>query len=199
MLPWSGIAHRRCRTPFRQASVRWRRSWASTMRALPRPLARTPRRAGGRPVNFNAPGQIVIAGHREAGTRHRRGQGERREAGVLPVSAPFHSSLLRPVAGPGLISPTARNDADHSRRSQCGRGHGAGRSVNTGGAGQTSRESGALGGNSAGFRRCWRHARLRMRTGPSPDRVVQADRAGPERHADERRRGDRGRACGKPV
>ncbi len=47
-------------------------------------------------VNFNAPGQIVIAGHRNAVDRACQlavAKGARR-AVKLPVSAPFHSSLL---------------------------------------------------------------------------------------------------------
>jgi [acyl-carrier-protein] S-malonyltransferase len=52
------------------------------------------------PVNFNAPGQIVIAGHREAVERAivaAKSRGAKRGV-LLPVSAPFHSSLLRPAA-----------------------------------------------------------------------------------------------------
>lgn len=52
------------------------------------------------PVNFNAPGQIVIAGHKEAVERAceiAKTAGARR-AMLLPVSAPFHSSLLKPAA-----------------------------------------------------------------------------------------------------
>lgn len=52
------------------------------------------------PVNFNAPGQVVIAGHKEAVERAceiAKTAGARR-AMLLPVSAPFHSSLLKPAA-----------------------------------------------------------------------------------------------------
>ena len=52
------------------------------------------------PVNFNAPGQLVIAGHRAAVERAMaaaKARGAKR-AMLLPVSAPFHSSLLAPVA-----------------------------------------------------------------------------------------------------
>jgi [acyl-carrier-protein] S-malonyltransferase len=52
------------------------------------------------PVNFNAPGQLVIAGHREAVERAMvaaKARGAKR-ALLLPVSAPFHSSLLKPAA-----------------------------------------------------------------------------------------------------
>ena len=52
------------------------------------------------PVNFNAPSQVVIAGHRvavERGIAAAKAQGAKR-ATMLPVSAPFHSSLLKPAA-----------------------------------------------------------------------------------------------------
>ena len=51
-------------------------------------------------VNFNAPGQIVIAGHKAAVSRAMeacKARGAKR-ALPLPVSAPFHSSLMRPAA-----------------------------------------------------------------------------------------------------
>jgi [acyl-carrier-protein] S-malonyltransferase len=51
-------------------------------------------------VNFNAPAQVVIAGHKEAVDRAcelARAEGAKR-ALPLPVSAPFHSSLLQPAA-----------------------------------------------------------------------------------------------------
>lgn len=52
------------------------------------------------PVNFNAPGQIVIAGNKAAVERAMiaaKARGAKR-AVMLPVSAPFHSSLLAPAA-----------------------------------------------------------------------------------------------------
>ena len=52
------------------------------------------------PVNFNAPAQVVIAGHATAVARAceaARRLGAKR-ALSLPVSAPFHSSLLRPAS-----------------------------------------------------------------------------------------------------
>jgi [acyl-carrier-protein] S-malonyltransferase len=51
-------------------------------------------------VNFNAPGQIVIAGSKAAVERAMlacKAKGARR-AVPLPVSAPFHSALMRPAA-----------------------------------------------------------------------------------------------------
>ena len=52
------------------------------------------------PVNFNAPSQVVIAGHKEAvdyACAHAKPAGAKL-AVPLDVSAPFHSSLLRPAA-----------------------------------------------------------------------------------------------------
>ena len=52
------------------------------------------------PVNFNAPSQVVIAGHKpavERGMAAAKAKGAKR-AVLLPVSAPFHSSLLKPAA-----------------------------------------------------------------------------------------------------
>lgn len=51
-------------------------------------------------VNFNAPEQVVIAGHKDAVQRAcdlAKAAGAKR-ALVLPVSAPFHSRLLKPAA-----------------------------------------------------------------------------------------------------
>jgi [acyl-carrier-protein] S-malonyltransferase len=52
------------------------------------------------PVNFNAPGQTVIAGSKAAVERACQGCKSRgaKRAVLLPVSAPFHSSLIRPAA-----------------------------------------------------------------------------------------------------
>ncbi|RKP52043.1 ACP S-malonyltransferase [Trinickia fusca] len=51
-------------------------------------------------VNFNAPAQVVIAGHKEAVEKAceiAKAKGAKR-ALPLPVSAPFHSSLLKPAS-----------------------------------------------------------------------------------------------------
>ena len=51
-------------------------------------------------VNFNSPGQVVIAGHKgavEKAGELAKAAGAKR-ALVLPVSAPFHSTLLQPAA-----------------------------------------------------------------------------------------------------
>ncbi len=52
------------------------------------------------PANYNSPGQLVISGHREAVDRAvalAQGRGAKK-AMMLNVSAPFHCSLMRPVA-----------------------------------------------------------------------------------------------------
>jgi [acyl-carrier-protein] S-malonyltransferase len=51
-------------------------------------------------VNFNDPIQIVIAGHADAVARamERARQLGAKRALLLPVSAPFHSSLMKPAA-----------------------------------------------------------------------------------------------------
>jgi [acyl-carrier-protein] S-malonyltransferase len=50
------------------------------------------------PANFNCPGQIVIAGHTKAVERAmERAKQEGKKALPLPVSAPFHSPLMRPA------------------------------------------------------------------------------------------------------
>ena len=52
------------------------------------------------PVNFNSPGQVVIAGHKtavERGMVLAKGKGAKR-ALLLPVSVPSHCTLMRPAA-----------------------------------------------------------------------------------------------------
>jgi [acyl-carrier-protein] S-malonyltransferase len=65
-------------------------------------------------ANLNAPGQTVLSGHREAIGRAvelARGRGARK-ATLLPVSAPFHSPLMRPArdAMAELLAATAFAD-----------------------------------------------------------------------------------------
>lgn len=59
-------------------------------------------------VNYNSPGQVVIAGHAEAVERAAVlcKQAGARRAMPLPVSAPFHTELMRP-AGEGLAQVLA--------------------------------------------------------------------------------------------
>lgn len=52
------------------------------------------------PVNFNSPGQVVIAGHKDAVTKAMAACSEAgaKRALPLPVSAPFHTPLMQPAA-----------------------------------------------------------------------------------------------------
>lgn len=63
------------------------------------------------PVNFNSPGQVVVAGHRSAIERLielAKAAGAKR-AIMLPVSVPSHSSLMRP-AGEALAESLATTE-----------------------------------------------------------------------------------------
>lgn len=66
------------------------------------------------PANFNSPGQIVIAGHTGAVNRAIEIAKARgfRKAMLLPVSAPFHSSLMVPAGErlAGVLEPIIVND-----------------------------------------------------------------------------------------
>jgi [acyl-carrier-protein] S-malonyltransferase len=85
------------------------------------------------PVNFNAPAQVVIAGHKAAVERAcdaAKRLGAKR-ALILPVSAPFHSSLLQPAAtrlreylmSVRLVAPAVPvvNNVDVARESEAAR------------------------------------------------------------------------------
>jgi [acyl-carrier-protein] S-malonyltransferase len=67
-------------------------------------------------ANLNAPGQTVVAGHRRAIERAVALARERgvRKATLLPVSAPFHSPLMRParLAMAELLAGTALRDPE---------------------------------------------------------------------------------------
>jgi [acyl-carrier-protein] S-malonyltransferase len=66
------------------------------------------------PANLNAPGQVVIAGHRDAVARageKAKAAGARRVV-MLPVSAPFHCALMKPAEerlAPELRALTVRD------------------------------------------------------------------------------------------
>ena len=110
------FARRRCRKPCPRDRARWPRSWAATTAAS---CPRAPRPRKGRcveAVNFNAPGQVVIAGHKEAVERAiglAKQKGAKRGV-MLPVSAPFHSTLLRPAAD--QLAERLAQDRDRARR-----------------------------------------------------------------------------------
>ena len=87
------------------------------------------------PANINSPEQIVISGHTTAVERATKLADERgaKRAKILPVSAPFHCSLMKPAqdrlahdlhstafAKPGIpvvcnVDATLLDDANHSR------------------------------------------------------------------------------------
>jgi [acyl-carrier-protein] S-malonyltransferase len=77
-------------------------------------------------ANYNAPGQIVIAGEREAAQRVAAAAGAR-QAIPLPVSAPFHCRLMEPaetrlradLAGVAIAAPRVAfyNNVDAARAS----------------------------------------------------------------------------------
>ncbi|MCA9613984.1 MAG: ACP S-malonyltransferase [Sandaracinus sp.] len=67
------------------------------------------------PVNFNAPGQIVIAGEAEAVAAASSAlEAHKARAMKLPVSAPFHSSLMRPAEERLAVDLAAATFADPS-------------------------------------------------------------------------------------
>ncbi len=82
------------------------------------------------PANFNCPGQIVIAGHSGAVQRAvERVKQEGKKAISLPVSAPFHSPLMKPagvrlekelegIAVKGLSIPVVTNVEAEPNRSE---------------------------------------------------------------------------------
>ena len=81
-------------------------------------------------VNFNAPDQTVIAGHREAVERAgaaAKARGAKRVV-MLPVSAPFHCMLMKPAAerlagylAKLVVDPASRAGAAQRRRMRSAR------------------------------------------------------------------------------
>ena len=152
------------------------------------------------PVNFNAPGQLVIAGHREAVERAialAKQKGAKRGV-LLPVSAPFHSTLLRPAAeklAARLATVDVRvptipviHNVDVAEHGDAGR--------DSRRAGAPGRQSGALDGDRAGDGRARRHARGRVRPGQGARGPHQAHRRRASRLRADRQRRDRRDARG---
>ena len=77
------------------------------------------------PANINSPEQIVISGNTAAVERAVKFAAERgaKKAVLLPVSAPFHCSLMKPAQDRLEADLNALNNAEAglSRRVQCGR------------------------------------------------------------------------------
>ena len=92
-------AAKRCKRPCPPVPARWPRSWVSRPRRWPRSATRQRQGEVVSPANFNAPGQIVIAGHAAAVARAGELAGRARGKAIpLKVSAPFHCSLMAPAA-----------------------------------------------------------------------------------------------------
>ena len=148
------------------------------------------------PVNFNTPEQLVIAGHREAVLRAidaATARGAKRGV-LLPVSAPFHSSLMKPAAArlAGRLAEIAisppripvlhnvdvaeRTSPDAIRAALALQAASPVRWVET----------------IRGVRRAWRDARRRMRTGPRARRDDEAHRPQSQGTSPRRGRGHRG-------
>ncbi|HLA23786.1 MAG TPA: ACP S-malonyltransferase [bacterium] len=95
----------RSRGRFMQEAAAGRRTAMAAILGLTPEMVREVCRAASthgtvEPSNFNSPGQIVIAGDEAAvreGITRAKAAGAKR-AVLLPVSAPFHTSLMRPAA-----------------------------------------------------------------------------------------------------
>ncbi|MFP1451905.1 ACP S-malonyltransferase [Escherichia coli] len=82
------------------ARALWRQSSVWMMRLLRKRVKKTAEGQVVSPVNFNSPGQVVIAGHKEAVERAGaacKAAGAKR-ALPLPVSVPSHCALMKPAA-----------------------------------------------------------------------------------------------------
>jgi [acyl-carrier-protein] S-malonyltransferase len=127
-------------------------------------------------VNFNDPMQTVIAGSKAAVDKAcevLKASGAKR-ALPLPVSAPFHSSLMRPAAeaGVGRVRGAPHSGAEQHRRRG---GDRAGAHPRR--AGAPGRRSGALGRGRASLESARRRHHRRVRAGSRAVRYGQAHRA----------------------
>ena len=100
--PWTSCdtAAASCRRPCRATRAPWPRSSASTTREIEAACREAAQGEVVEAVNFNAPGQVVIAGHATAVQRAieaAKARGAKR-AVLLPVSVPSHSSLMKGAA-----------------------------------------------------------------------------------------------------
>jgi [acyl-carrier-protein] S-malonyltransferase len=138
-------------------------------------------------VNFNEPTQIVIAGHTAAVERAceiAKAKGAKR-AMKLAVSAPFHSSLLKPASDrlrdymDKLVFKGAADRLDQQRR----RGYPERSGRHQGCPGAPGRRPGALGRDHAEDGGGRRHPGDRMRAEQDPDRHGQAHRSGAGRRS----------------
>ena len=146
-------------------------------------------------VNFNAPGQVVIAGHAArsaSGDRSLQAKGAKR-ALELPVSVPSHSSLMRPAAeklrerleNVEVRRPRFRRSTPSMCASTASRTRFAQALV------QPAVQPGALGRHGAADDRRGRHPHRGMRSGKGAHRAQPPHRA-PQGDRDVRA----GRQCG---
>jgi [acyl-carrier-protein] S-malonyltransferase len=130
------------------------------------------------PVNYNGPGQTVIAGSKAAVERacaECKARGAKR-ALLLPVSAPFHSSLMRPAAAKlatrlAELNFAAAADAGDQ---QCRCGDRVGSRPDQGRSGSAGVLTGALGRDDPENGRHGHHDGRRMRTWQGSGRPQQA-------------------------
>ncbi len=120
-------------------------------------------------VNFNEPKQTVIAGHKAAVERAAelvKTKGAKR-ALMLPVSAPFHCSLMQPAAEAlkARLGWMTLCGAADSRDQQCRCGAAWSTRRDQGCAGAPGRIAGALGRDHAGDAGRRRDPRFRVRPG----------------------------------
>ena len=141
----------------------WPRSWVSRTSMSRPPAHEAAQGEVVEAVNFNAPGQVVIAGHAAAVARAieaATAKGARR-AMALPISVPAHSSLM--AAGGGAAAraarerractPAPRGSRSTGSTSRCTRTPGR----YSRGAGQTAAYAGVLGRHGAHHDRRRRH------------------------------------------
>jgi 3-oxoacyl-[acyl-carrier protein] reductase len=154
-------------------------------------------------ANFNAPSQVVIAGHRQAverGMELAKARGAKR-ALLLPMSVPSHCSLMRDAAArlAERLAGISLQPPRPPRAEQRGCGLSRGGGAHQGLPGAPAALPGALGGMHAGDAAAWYHARDRMRTGRGPDRFEQAQCSGHRLRSVEGRRAARAAGAAAEV
>ncbi|MCS6067346.1 acyltransferase domain-containing protein [Klebsiella variicola subsp. variicola] len=97
---WLNCAGNSCRKPYRKVPAPCPRLSAWMTLLSPKPVEESAEGQVVSPVNYNSPGQVVIAGHKEAVERAGaacKAAGAKR-ALPLPVSVPSHCALMKPAA-----------------------------------------------------------------------------------------------------
>jgi malonyl CoA-acyl carrier protein transacylase len=130
-------------------------------------------------VNYNSPGQVVIAGNRaavERGMELAKARGAKR-AIMLPMSVPSHCVLLKgAVAVARLSGQCPGASSGHSRAAQCRRQELFGSCGNQGRNGAPAVSAGALGRNCSRIRQDGRYPQRRMCAGQGIGRIEQTYR-----------------------